>query len=128
MKVELKTVCSFAPVMRSAMLSLLLIIMLGGKLQADDIYWDGTSDSWNTSAGWSTSPSSTKPDPANPPGSSDIAIFNISTVTDTQSLSLDANQAVSGLKVLESATGGTTFLGGDTDRSLSIGTGGIEIF
>ena len=127
MKKNERTLTKLAHATKGATSLALLTLALGNNVQAGDLYWDGTATSWNTATGWSTSASSTTPDPASAPGSADVALFNIDSVSGTQSLSLDANQTASKLKVLGSATGGATLLGGGTDWTLSLGTGGIDI-
>ncbi len=114
--------------LRGLIACLLTLAFVGtGELQAATLYWDGTAGSWNTLTGWSTDASATTPDPVTIPGSSDTAVFNISTVSGLQSLTLDAPQAVTKLSLVGSASGGVTLLGGGTDQVLSLGSGGIEI-
>lgn len=114
--------------LRGLVAYLLTLAFVGaGGLQAATIYWDGTAGSWNTLTGWSTDANAATPDPVTIPGSSDTAVFNISTVSGPQSLTLDAPQAVTKLSLVGSASGGVTLLGGGTDRVLSIGSGGIEV-
>lgn len=104
-----------------------MVLLSAGTASAATDYWDGTSGSWNAASGWSTSASAATPDPATAPGSGDVAVFNIDTLSSAQAVSLDADQAVSKLKVVGTATGGTTLTGGGVDRTLELGSGGIEI-
>src|SRR5262249_28180776 len=60
-------------------------------------FWDGTGTGWNTASFWSTAGNATTPDPATPPGSADIALFNISTVNTAQTVNLNAAQSALGL-------------------------------
>ena len=113
--------------MKRIVSSMMMVLLLAGAAQAATDYWDGTSGSWNAASGWSTSASAATPDPAAAPGSGDVAVFNIDTLFSAQNVSLDADQAVSKLKILGTATGGTTLRAGGTDRTLSLGSGGIEI-
>ena len=66
---------------------------------AATIYWDGTGTSWNLVGPWSISSSSSLAlfDPPAPPGPSDLAVFNITTVNTPQTVNLNAAQAALGL-------------------------------
>ena len=86
-------------------------------------YWDGTGTSWNAVANWSTSPTATTPNPATIPGAADTAIFNISTLNTSQTLTLDATQSISNLTI---NTTGALILAPGAIGSLSIGAGGIN--
>jgi autotransporter-associated beta strand protein len=97
-----------------------------GTATAATIFWDGTGTSWNNAASWSTVNNATTPDPLAPPGASDIATFNITSVTTAQTVNLDAAQSALGLVfnstgtvLIESASGG-----GNTN-SLTLGSSGI---
>lgn len=94
---------------------------------AGTIYWDGSGTNWDSPANWSTSSSATTPDPAAKPGSADIAVFNIDSVSVVQPVALGADQAATKVTVQGTATGGATITGGGTDRTLSLGTGGMEV-
>ncbi len=113
--------------MNRTTLTALLGVTLAVAAQAATLYWDGTGNSWNHPGHWSTDPTATTPNPATAPGSSDIAVFNIDGVVGAQSVTLDADQAASKLTVQGTATGGVALTGGGTDRTLSLGTGGIEV-
>ena len=87
-------------------------------------YWDGANASWTTAANWSIDPDATTPDPVSPPGASDNAFFSISRDTDGATVSLNGDQSVLGL-VYGTTSGNIYLQGGGTDRTLTIGTGGI---
>jgi len=89
------------------------------------IYWDGSSLGWDAAASWSTDPGLTAPDPAAPPGSSDVATFNISSVNSNQIANLNANQAAAG--VVFASTGTVALQGGGTNRTLTLGASGISL-
>lgn len=127
MKKNERTLTKLAHATKGATSLALLTLALGNNVQAGDLYWDGTATSWNTATGWSTSASSTTPDPASAPGASDNAFFNIDSVTTPQTLTLDANPSATKLILLNTATGGATLLGGGTDQTLNLGSGGIEV-
>ena len=91
---------------------------------AATIYWDGTGTSWASAASWSTASNATTPNPAAPPGASDIAIFNTTTVNALQLVKLDAAQSVLGL-VFQSGSVGTSIQSGAGTNALSIGADGI---
>ena len=110
----------------SAVLSVLTLgCFAASSTQAASIYWDGTSASWNTNTNWSTASGADTPDPVAVPGAADDAIFNISTVNDPETITLDANQAVNSMTF--NNTGTTALTGGGTARTLSLGTGGITV-
>ena len=128
MKTNKRTLTNSAPTTnRVAYLAVLALLAASSSAQAGDLYWDGTAASWNTASGWSTSASATTPDPASAPGASDNAFFNIDSVTTPQTLTLDANQSAAKLILLDTTTGGATLLGGGTDRTLSLDSGGLEV-
>ncbi len=96
--------------------------------QADTIYWDGASASWNTAGNWSTDSGVNIPNPVAFPGANDDAIFNITTVNDAQTVTLDASQLAKSM--MFNNTGTTTLRGNvsaTTARTLTIGTGGITV-
>lgn len=107
---------------------MLLAAATGLCAHAATLYWDGASGSWNSAASWSTDPSATTPDPSSAPGANDLAVFSVAGAAGLQSVSLDANQAAKRLQVLGGASGGVTLYGGGTARTLSLGTGGMEVF
>jgi autotransporter-associated beta strand protein len=86
--------------------------------------WDGTGTGWNVASSWSTDQNAPTPDPASPPGASDIASFNISGLNTAQSVNLDAPQLALGL-IFNST--GTVLIqsAADPPPALTIGAGGI---
>ncbi|MEI6674288.1 MAG: autotransporter-associated beta strand repeat-containing protein, partial [Verrucomicrobiota bacterium] len=94
--------------------------------QAATLYWDGTGTDWNTSSDWSTAAGATTPNPGTVPGAADIVTFSISSVNSAQTVDLNGNQAALGLAFLDT-TADTTLLGGGTNRTLTLGTGGITV-
>ncbi len=105
-----------------------LAVMVLGVAQAVELFWDGTGTSWSPVEGWSTVQSAATPDPVAAPGAADVATFSADGVSGAQAVALGANQAASKLSLRESASGGVTLTGGGADRTLSLGTGGIEVF
>jgi autotransporter-associated beta strand protein len=95
--------------------------------QAANIFWDGTGTSWNLTGPWSTSSSSNSIlfDPPAPPGSGDIANFNISTVNMPQTVNLNANQSALGL--VFSSSGAVQIQTGIGTNVLTLGTSGITV-
>lgn len=93
---------------------------------ATSIYWDGTGTGWDSASNWSTDQTAATPDPANPPGSSDIATFVATTATIAQTINLNAPQAASGLATNASNKFLTKLVGGSGDQTLSLGTDGIN--
>ena len=107
-----------------------LVLSLAAMLWASPagagvVYWDGTSESWNTIANWSTASGATTPDPLAVPGASDDVIFNITTVNGAEVITLDADQAARSLTFNHTDT--TALTGGGTARTLTLGAGGITI-
>lgn len=104
-----------------------LILAMSSSLQADTIYWDGsTSTSWGTVENWSTSATAGTPNPAAVPGSGDIATFSITGLTYPRTVNLDADRSVSGIATT-GQTGLTTIRGGAAlPRTLTIGASGIN--
>ena len=93
--------------------------------RAANLYWDGTNTGWNLTASWSTASNATTPDPLFVPGSSDTAIFNITTVNTGQGCNLNANQTASG--IIFNSTGSVLIQSGGGSNTLTLGTGGITI-
>jgi fibronectin-binding autotransporter adhesin len=92
---------------------------------ATNLFWDGTGTGWNSASSWSTANNATIPNPALPPGSSDIAFFNITTVTGAQTVNLNANQSALGLNFTST---GTVFIqSGAGTNTLTLGSSGIAV-
>ena len=95
---------------------------------APQLYWDntgGTADDWAGVANWSTVVGGGT-DPGAIPGASDWATFSATPIQGTaQTVNLNADRSVLGLNVLSAVTATTTLLGGDTDRTLTLGASGI---
>ena len=87
-------------------------------------YWDGTGTSWNLAANWSDNAGAATPNPA-VPTSGNKAIFNITSVTTAQTVSLDADQSIAGLTF--TSAGAVTLQGGGTNRTLTLGNSGLAI-
>jgi len=112
--------------MKKRVLSILALVAgLCFTAQAAGIYWNGVGTNWSSTADWSTASGATTPNPAAVPGASDTAIFNITTVNSAQAVSMNANRSVLGLTF--NNTGTTTIQGGGSDRTLTLGAGGITI-
>lgn len=90
---------------------------------AADLYWDGSGTSWNSPGSWSTDAGAAVPDPPAVPGSGDLVHFSTTTVGTAQTVNLDENQSVSGLRF--DGRGNTLLQGGGTNRVLAIGAEGI---
>jgi fibronectin-binding autotransporter adhesin len=107
---------------------ILVSLSFAQAVSAANLYWDGTSASWNTATNWSTVAGATSPDPFAIAGGADDAIFNITTVNAAINVTLDAAQAANSLTF--NNTGTTTFranASGTTARTLTVGTGGITL-
>jgi hypothetical protein len=92
---------------------------------AATLYWDGTSAGWDAVANWSTVAGAATPDPAAVPGAADDVIFNIDPVDGAVTVGLNAPQSAQSL--VFNNTGTTTLQGGGTDRTLALGSGGIQM-
>lgn len=95
------------------------------SLHAANIYWDGTG-TWGGVVGWSTAAGAATPNPSAIPTVADIAIFNISTLTTNQTISLAADRSVQGIQ-FGGTTGTKTLQGGGTDQTLTLGISGITV-
>lgn len=105
--------------------ALLIALFMPRGAAGATLYWNGTGTSWNATASWSTTNSTTGPNPTAVPGSGDEARFSASGAAATQAITLDANQAANSVVLV---TGGTvTLSGGGTNRALSLGGGGITV-
>src|SRR5262249_9316228 len=102
-----------------------LTIASGGNAHAAIEYWDGTGSDWNTASFWSTTNVATTPDPAAPPGASDIAFFNITSVNSAQTVNLNAAQ--SAVELIFGSTGPVLIQTGSGTNTLSLGANGISV-
>ncbi|WP_166443000.1 beta strand repeat-containing protein [Phragmitibacter flavus] len=93
---------------------------------AVNLFWDGSGTSWADPTSWSTLQTAATPDPANPPGASDIAIFGTTTATVDQIVNLNGTQSALGLATNTSNNFVTTLLGGGTAQTLNLGASGIN--
>jgi len=107
-------------------LAVALALLGGGAAQAATLFWDGTGTSWAPAEGWSAVETADTPDPAAAPDAADVAAFSVDGVSSLQAVTLGASQAAAMLSVRGSAAGGLVLTGGGTDRTLSLGTGGLE--
>lgn len=98
-----------------------------GAAAAASLYWDGTAANWGNASSWSTSQSASTPDPEAPPVAADTAVFSVDGVTALQEAALDGDWAVSKIVVRDIAAGGVAISGGDDERTLTVGTGGIAV-
>ena len=105
-------------------LGTLVPIFLGQSTIAADLYWDnGIADgAWGTASNWSSDLAGT--DTTAIPGSGDTAYFNITGLTEAQSIALGASRAVTGLVFNNS--GGLVTLTGAAGQVLTIGSAGIK--
>ncbi len=108
-----------------AVLSILSVGLVGQPALSASLYWDGITGSWTLVGNWSTDPNNPTPDPSAVPGAADSATFNISTVNGPETIDLGANQSISAL--IFNNTGTTTLQGGGSNRTLTLGTGGITV-
>jgi autotransporter-associated beta strand protein len=103
----------------------IMCALIARTVQAANIYWDGTSSSWNAAANWSLSPDATTPNPAAKPGAGDVAVFNLVDVNTPQSLRLDVSQSALGLEFNSSGT--VLIQPGAGANVLTLGSGGINV-
>ena len=103
-------------------------LLVAHSALAADIYWDGTGTDWGAAGSWDTAPGGGGGDPAAVPGSSDIADFSVSSITNTaQTVNLNGDRSAQGLVFLTTNTAATSLLGGNADRTLTLGSGGINV-
>jgi autotransporter-associated beta strand protein len=109
----------------------LAALLASQHTHAATIYYDGrSSQTWNSNASWSTSPTAETPNlPTNTrPGAADDVIFNIVGANNTITMNLAGNQSANSM--LYRSTGGLTIgantsTGGTGTKTLTIGSGGI---
>lgn len=89
------------------------------------LYWDGTGSSWTSPAAWSIDVATAPIDPASAPAGDTTVHFGIDGLATAQTVSLGADQAAQGLNFRSPVDFSLT--GGGTDRTLSLGTGGIAV-
>lgn len=123
---------AFRLVHSGSLAAALAALLAASSTQAANIYWDGTGSSWGAAASWSTASGAATPDSTLVPGTADIAIFSISTLTNTaQTVNLNAAQRVLGLSFLGTNTATTLLQGGGTNQTLNpwlkIGTGTLTL-
>ena len=102
--------------------------------RADSLYWDGTGTGWEVVANWSTAAKAATPNPPAVPGAGDIAVFGISTIASgtPQTINLNALQSALGLvfgnfNPVSANVTTYTLQGGGSDRTLTLGTSGIQV-
>lgn len=94
------------------------------RTSADTIYWDGAIAGWDDVANWSTVSNATTPNPAAIPGANDTAYFSIDGDLGATAY-LNGDQAAYGIVFREPGNNYIKLEGGGTDRTLTIGPGGI---
>src|SRR5262245_16100955 len=123
-KVAVRARIGFGAIIATGSIVALTILAVGESWAAIK-YWDGTGTDWNTASFWSTTNAATTPDPAAPPGASDIAFFNITSVSAAQTVNLNAAQ--SALELIFGSTGPVLIQTGSGANTLSIGASGIAV-
>ena len=94
---------------------------------AAPLWWDnagGTANNWGDVNNWSTT-SGGGSSPAAIPGASDVATFNATSLTATQTVNLNGDRSVQGLVFLSGLSNPVTLQGGNPGRQLSIGSSGV---
>jgi autotransporter-associated beta strand protein len=97
-------------------------------VQAATLYWDTTIGGWNSTANWSTvSSGAAGNNPSVVPGTNDTVIISATAITGAPSISLNANEAATGLVIGSGSTEGAVTIGSGATSGyvLTIGTGGI---
>jgi len=90
-----------------------------------DIWWDnvgGTANDWGGIANWS-SVIGGGTNPTALPGAADIAIFNATSLTTAQTVSVNADRSLLGMSFTSGAA--VTLQAGGTNRSITLGASGI---
>lgn len=103
----------------------LLFLALSLSASAAPLYWDGGNGGWDSVTSWSTASGATTPDPAAVPGIGDDVTFNITGANAAETINLNADQSAG--SIVFRSTGTTALQGGGTNRSLTIGAGGITV-
>jgi autotransporter-associated beta strand protein len=94
---------------------------------AADRFWDnagGSANDWGSVANWSTVVGGGT-NPAAIPGTGDVAVFSATSLATAQTVNLNADRSVGGLRFTSSFT--HALLGGGTNRALTLGTSGITV-
>jgi autotransporter-associated beta strand protein len=94
---------------------------------AADRFWDnsgGTANDWGSVPNWSTVVGGGT-NPAALPGTGDVAVFSATSLATAQTVNLNADRSVGGLRFTSSFT--HALLGGGTNRALTLGTSGITV-
>ena len=115
------------PVLKRLLLFGILSVIAPGVVAGATIYWDGTSTDWSSVTSWSTNVGAAIPNPAAVPSVDDVAAFSINIVNTPQTVNLNGDQAVLGLRFLGTNTATTTLLAGGTNRNIDLGTEGITV-
>ena len=95
-------------------------------LGQDDFYFGGGTRTWSNTLSWWQNYQATL-QALSAPGAADTAIFNTSGSNAAGVAVFTANASVAGLRVLQPATGGLTLRSVTTDRTLTLGSGGIRV-
>ncbi len=99
--------------------------LLANSARADAVYWNGPSGGWDLTTNWTLDPASTTPNPATAPDIDDDLTFNRDATNGATVVSLNAAQAAHSLTFRQ--TGATTLQGGGTDRTMTLGAGGVTV-
>ena len=94
---------------------------------AATIYWDGTGSSWGDVGSWSTALGTWLPNPAAVPGTSDDAIFSVSTLNTAQTVNLNGDRSLTSLVFLGTNPATTTLLGEMPISTLTLAAGSISV-
>lgn len=104
----------------------LILCTANGIAPAADLWWNGpTGGAWNTVANWSTDGTTYIPSAAFP-AATDNVYFNVSSVTESQLVLLDANRGIRSLNFTSAGAVGIQG-GGGAARTLTIGGNGSTI-
>lgn len=90
-----------------------------------ELYWDGSGTSWAAASSWSLDLTNPNPDPLSPPDVNFTPIFGTAGVNTPQTVNLNANQDVPGMRFVVPQP--FTLVGGGSDRTLALGGGGITV-
>lgn len=93
--------------------------LLNNTNSVGNYHWDGTGTSWAAAASWSFSPIDGTPDPMDPPIAPSVLRFGTTDIFTDQTVQLNGDQSAGGLLFISPSL--FTFVGGDADRSLTLG-------